>query len=335
MKTTKKAYLGAARALTLLSLMGAVAVSPANAEDVSPEVGAVNALQAVFGQHAGMRANHAKGIVLEGTFTPTPEAAKLSKAALFAGREVKVTLRFSDPSGNPDIADNDPKANPHGLAVRYATTAGDMDTVMISARSFPFATAAEFRDFFIAVGSTKPDSPKPTPVEKFIGEHPVLAKWIGELPITPESLATESYYGLNAFRLIAKDGTVTNVRLRYVPVAGEKRLTPEDLKTKSATFLIDDIKERATSGNAKFKLVAQVGAKDDPTDSVIKVWPADRPLVTLGELSVTKPVDNSAEVEKQLVFMPTNLIDGIDASDDPLIASRAAAYAESFSRRSN
>ena len=31
--------------------------------------------------------------------------------------------------------------------------------------------------------------------------------------------------------------------------------------------------------------------------------------------------------------MPTELVDGIDLSDDPLPASRAAAYAESYGRR--
>ena len=41
----------------------------------TPEVGAVDALQALYGKHPGFRANHAKGIVLEGTFTPTAEAA--------------------------------------------------------------------------------------------------------------------------------------------------------------------------------------------------------------------------------------------------------------------
>jgi len=33
------------------------------------------------------------------------------------------------------------------------------------------------------------------------------------------------------------------------------------------------------------------------------------------------------------LFLPTALIDGIEASDDPLIQLRGAAYAVSFSRR--
>ncbi len=40
----------------------------------------VDALNKLFGVHPGFRANHAKGIVVEGHFKATPEAAKLSKA---------------------------------------------------------------------------------------------------------------------------------------------------------------------------------------------------------------------------------------------------------------
>ena len=323
-------------ATAALLVGAAMCVTAATGEEKAPEVGAVDALQTVFGKHPGMRANHAKGIVLEGTFTPAPEAAKLSKAALFAGPAVKTTIRFSDPTGNPAVADNDPSANPHGIAAKFALAdKSEMDMVMISTKTFPLANAGEFRDLFLAIAATKPDSAKPTPVEQFIGTHASLKNWIETMPATPESLATEAYYGLNAFRLVSKSGEKTNVRFRFIPVAGEKRLKPEDLKTKSATFLMDDIKVRAVAGNAKFKLVAQIGAKDDPTNDVLKSWPEDRQLVTLGELSIATPVADSATAEKALVFMPTNLTDGIEASDDPMIASRAGAYAESLGRRSN
>lgn len=306
------------------------------AEEPVPEVGAVDALQSVFGVHPGLRSNHAKGIVLEGTFTPTAEAKALSKASLFDGPPVKATVRFSKPTGNPEIADNDPSANPHGLAVKFALPDNvEMDMAMISTKTFPFGSVIEFRDFFRAIAATKPDSPKPTPVEAFIEAHPALKAWIAAKPTTPESFATESYYGLNAFRLVSASGEVTNVRFRFVPVAGEKRLSPEDLKARSATFLMDDIKARAAAGAAKFQLVAQVGGKDDPTNDVLKSWPEDRKLVTLGELSITTPASDSGSAEKGLVFLPTNLADGVEASDDPLIAARAGAYAESFSRRSN
>jgi catalase len=42
---------------------------------------------------------------------------------------------------------------------------------------------------------------------------------------------------------------------------------------------------------------------------------------------------NKALAEKALLFLPGQLTDGIEQSDDPLIDVRDGAYAESFSRR--
>jgi catalase len=56
-------------------------------------------------------------------------------------------------------------------------------------------------------------------------------------------------------------------------------------------------------------------------------------VVELGVLTIEKAVANSAEVQKQLLFLPGLLTDGIEQSDDPMIEVRNGAYAESFSRR--
>ena len=69
----------------------------------------VDSVNAINGSHPGFRAIHAKGTVCEGTFTPTPQAAKLSRAAHFAA-PVKTTVRFSNASGNPKTSDANPLA---------------------------------------------------------------------------------------------------------------------------------------------------------------------------------------------------------------------------------
>jgi len=56
--------------------------------------------------------------------------------------------------------------------------------------------------------------------------------------------------------------------------------------------------------------------------------------VDLGVLTIDKAVSDSAAAEKALLFLPGQLTDGIEPSDDPLIDVRDGAYAESFSRRS-
>ena len=43
---------------------------------------------------------------------------------------------------------------------------------------------------------------------------------------------------------------------------------------------------------------------------------------------------DSEAASRELLFLPTNLADGIEPSDDPLIDARVEAYAVSFGRRS-
>src|SRR5262245_20026344 len=61
----------------------------------------VDSFNQVFGAHPGARATHAKGVVLEGTFTPASSAASVSKAVHFQKKKtaVPVTVRFSASTG--------------------------------------------------------------------------------------------------------------------------------------------------------------------------------------------------------------------------------------------
>src|SRR5262250_1670648 len=91
----------------------------ASAEDQPISEQIVDVMNKVFGVHPGFRANHAKGIVAEGHFTGAPEALGLSRAVLFNGSPIPVTVRFSNSTGVPNIPDGSPKANPHGIAIKY------------------------------------------------------------------------------------------------------------------------------------------------------------------------------------------------------------------------
>ena len=104
----------------VLSLFGAIG---AFAQDVPPQKSTpaelVDALNGVFGKQTDNRAVHAKGIVLQGKFTPSPLAASLSKAPHLQSATVPVTIRFSDFAGVPTIPDTDPNASPRGMAVKF------------------------------------------------------------------------------------------------------------------------------------------------------------------------------------------------------------------------
>src|SRR5579862_6166875 len=105
-----------------------------------------------FGSHPGFRLAHAKGIVCEGTFTASPEAAPLSRAAHFSGRPVPVTVRFSDATGVPQIPDGDPKSNPKGMAIRFKLPDGGMTDIVANGQNgFPAGTPADFVGFLGSV----------------------------------------------------------------------------------------------------------------------------------------------------------------------------------------
>ena len=61
-----------------------------------------------------------------------------------------------------------------------------------------------------------------------------------------------------------------------------------------------------------------------------KAWPEDRSRISIGVLTLDKAVKDSEQAEKKLLFLPGQLPDGIEPSDDPMIDIRNSAYAESF-----
>src|SRR5262245_41527080 len=79
----------------------------------------LDAFDELFGLHSGFRPAHAKGLMCTGVFTPSPEAATLTKAPHATRPSTPVTGRFSNSTGLPTIADNDPHAGPRGIAIRF------------------------------------------------------------------------------------------------------------------------------------------------------------------------------------------------------------------------
>jgi len=287
------------------------------------------------GPYKGYRANHAKGIMVSGTFTPAASAKGLSKAAHLQKGSIPVLVRFSDATGVPNIPDASDNANPHGMAIRFQLPKDEStDIVAISVNGFPAATPEEFLGFLNAVAASGPDVPKPTPVEQFLGAHPATLKFVTTPKPAPVSFTTQAFYGVNAFIFTNAKGETHYGRYRIVPLAGEKALTAEQTAKANPNYLFEELPARLKKGAAKFRISVQLAGKGDNVNDGTAVWPDDRPQVVLGTLTLKKVLPDSAQVEKSLMFSPLNLVDGIGASDDPILAARPAAYAISYGRRS-
>jgi catalase len=320
--------------LAFSAAFAVASVAPALAEEATTAEQTINVMNKLFGTHPGKRANHAKGVVAEGSFTPSPDAARISKASLFQGPAVPVTIRFSDATGVPTIPDGSKNANPHGMSLKFKLADGsDMDVVLNALKYFPVATGEAFRDLLQAVADSGPDAAHPTALERFTQTHPAAAT-AGATAKTPSSLARQTYNGVNAFVFVDKDGKRQPFRFRFVPVQGEDILSPEEAAKRAPDYLMAEIGPRIAKEPARFTVQAQLAAAGDPTNDATKPWPDDRTFVDLGVLTVSKVVPDSAEAEKALLFMPNALTDGVEVSDDPLIDARVQAYAVSFGRRS-
>jgi len=187
------------------------------AQDQPLEVQIVDALNKAFGVHPGFRANHAKGVVVEGSFRASPDAPALSKAKLFDGNSIPVTVRFSDSTGIPNLPDGSDLANPHGMAIKFHLPDGsDVDMVTNSLKFFPVSNGAEFRDLFLAIAASPPDAPKPTKLEQFVASHPAVAA-ASATAATPNSFADEEYHGIDAFVFVNKAGERQAIRYLIVP----------------------------------------------------------------------------------------------------------------------
>jgi catalase len=319
-------------ARSLTSALALVVSASVAADDTPVTTQIVDALNKVYGVHPGFRANHAKGVVAKGSFKASPGAAQLSRAVLFDGRAIPVTVRFSDSGGLPDVPDGSGGANPHGMAIKFHLPGGtDTDMVINSLKFFPIATGEEFRDLLLAISASPPNAPKPTKFDQFMASHPSAPKAFGTIS-TPDSFADEVYYGIDAFIFVAKDGKKQPVRYIMAP---EKvvHLTPAEADKQAPNFLVDDLPKRIAKKPVVFHLKAQLAEPGDQTKDPSQPWPDTRKVVELGVLTLNKPVADSLAAQKKLLFMPTQLTDGIELSDDLLPIVRAGAYTVSFARR--
>jgi len=298
----------------------------------------VQQFDTIFGVHPGFRPAHAKGILLAGTFTPSPEAASLTRAPHIQRTSTPVTVRFSDSTGVPVIPDNDPNASPHGMAVRFHLAEhSHTDIVSHSTNGFPARTGEEFLEFLKALATSdlsKPSDPaNPKPIEKFLGSHPAALAFVQAPKPAPSSFAREMYFAITAYHFANKDGETRFGRYRIVPVAGEEHLDAKTAAAKGPNYLFDELKERIAKGPIEFRVLVQLAEGGDVVDDATIQWPASRTLFELGNLKLTHLAADNAAEQKQIIFDPIPRVDGIEPSADPLLELRAAVYLISGRRR--
>jgi catalase len=318
-------------AMAAVSLLVSAVAGADGANDGPLVTQIVDTFYKIYGTHPGFRVNHAKGVVAEGSFVATPGASTLSRAAIFDGSRIPVTVRFSNDGGIPTVPDGAP-SNPKGMAIKFHLPGGaEMDMVILAVKFFPVATGEQFRDLLVAISESPAGAPKPTKLDQFAASHPAFPASFGSAP-TPGSFADQEYHGINAFIFVDKAGHRQAVRYLMTPEKSVS-LTAGEAARKPPNFLVDELPQRIAKRPVMFHLKVQLAEAGDQTSDPSKPWPDNRKIVDLGVLTLDKPVADTLEAQKRLLFLPNRLVDGIELSDDRLPVIRSEVYAVSFARR--
>jgi catalase len=295
----------------------------------------VDALNVLYGAHPGHRAAHAKGSYYQATFTPTAEAAGLSRAPHFRGGGVPALVRFSNGSGNPQSHDG--TADGRGMAVKFDLGGGTSTDIVALTLPLFFARTPEAFLAFTEARTPDPQTGQPDMARfmAFLGEHPEAGAAVQAAMAArpPQSFAQLSFNSIHSFRLLDAAGGSRFVRYRWIPEAGEAFIEPEDARSRDADYLASDMAERLDAGPVVFRLLAILATPDDDVDDPTVAWPADHETVELGRLEISAVAADPEGDGAVVVFDPTNVVDGIECSDDQILHARNAAYSESVNRR--
>ena len=274
----------------------------------------VESMHSAFGYNH-CRAVYAKGVIFEGEFTPDTHVKEITKAPHLQEPNSKVTVRFSDFSGVPTIPDNDPMANPRGLAIRFELPGGaSTDLAAHSFNGFPVSNTDDLRELMLAIAGSGPCVATPTALDRFLEFHPTARAFLAAQK-TPASFATISYYGVGSFKFINAKGEGHYVRYQLVAEAGEQLLTDEEREKQSANYLMEEIRVRVAAAPIGFALYAQVAEHGDRINDPSIAWPDNRKRVLLGRLEIKRLTANTAEEDGTLVFNPSNVPTGIETAD--------------------
>jgi catalase len=293
----------------------------------------LDVLDTLSGLHPGFRPAHAKGLMCAGTFTPAPEAAKLTRAPHANRLSTPVTVRYSDSTGVPTIPDNDPqRSGPRGIAVRFHLADHvHTDIVAHSTNGFPVRTGEEFLEFLRAVAAFGVG--KPEALGAFLATHPSAKRFVEAPKPIPTSFTREAFFAVTAFKFTNADGASRHGRFRIRPEAGTEYLTDAEAARKSPNFLFDEIGPRLAQGPVRLGIFVQMAVQGDDVADASVTWPDSRVEVPFGTLTLTARVDDQEPQRRKIIFDPVPRVDGIDPSGDPLTEVRADIYLLSGRRR--
>ena len=298
-----------------------------------------------FGYYPGYRAAQAKGVLLSGWFTAGDEAGALTRAVHFQpGSRTPVTARFSNFTANPDRHDG--TFDVRGMATSFHLPDGlRADITALRMPRFFIGDAQTFLRWQRSSTRTSWDLPRP----RFLLAIPYALKGVtprvGYRQARPlcrvDSFAGCRYNALHAFRWVNADSKAQYVRYSWVPEIPEAAMKLWQRRLWRAPhrsdpdFLRTELVERVAQWPVCFRLEVQLAGEGDPVDDASKVWPQERPTITVGMLQLTEMGSWEGDRNGSLRFDPVRTVDGIELPEgDSILMLRKHVYEMSAERRS-
>jgi catalase len=295
---------------------------------------------------------HARGTGAHGVFECTDPIPELTKAGLLGtkGKQTETFVRFSTVAGGAGSVDT--PRDVRGFAVKFYTDEGNWDLVGNNIPVFFIQDAIKFPDL---IHSVKMEADKGYP--QAASAHDTFWDFISLMPESmhmimwamsdrtlPRSLRMMEGFGVHTFRMVNAKGEGTFVKFHWKPVLGlQSTCWDEAVKIAGADpdYHRRDLYEAIEAGNfPSWDLGVQVFdeafAAKQPYDvlDATKLIPEEvLPVRIVGRMTLNRNVDNFFAETEQAAFLPTNVVPGIDFSNDPLLQGRLFSYLDTQKSR--
>ena len=288
---------------------------------------------------------HARGSAAHGFFELTDSLSEFTTAKILTevGKKTELFTRFSTVAGGAGSVDT--PRDVRGFAVKFYTTEGNWDLVGNNIPVFFIQDAIKFPDL---IHSVKMEADKGYP--QAASAHDTFWDFIGLMPESmhmvmwamsdrgiPRSLRMMEGFGVNTFRLINAEGEATLVKFHWRPKLGtQSTCWDEAVKIAGADpdYHRRDLYEAIDQGDfPEWEFGVQLFTQEqadalpfDILDATKLVPEEDHPIRVIGRMVLDRNPDNFFAETEQVAFLPTNIVPGIDFSEDPLLQGRLFSY---------
>lgn len=294
------------------------------------------------------RVVHTKGYGAFGSFKTTNSMREYTKAGFLqsTGAQVPAAVRFSLAASNYGTPDT--LRNIRGFTTRLYADEGNFDLVCNHLPVFFVRDAMRVPDVISRLAPSPINNmADPDSFWSVFTKYPEASNiliWLFSDLGTVKSFRHIRGYSVSTYVWRNSRDERRYVKYHWLPAAGEEAISREEaqrLACESPDFSGQDLYNSIAAGaSAEFELRVQLmeieEAKTlefDPLDDT-KVWDEARfPLLPVGRLVLNRNPENYREQVEKLAFSPSNLVPGIELSDDKMLQGRSFIYSDAQRHR--